>query len=573
VGEQITADFNDPLAGLPRMDRPQKEAGKLKERLLELIDAAKGRIDAAVYSIGDREVISALQRACSRGVKLRVVTETEEYHGQLARLPCLALKLDENERLMHDKFMIVDNEIVWTGSANWTPGSLYFDANNALEIQDKKLAQAYELEFSQMFRAGQFGPQKEDNNAEEFEVAGTAVEAYFPPSDHPEGILTQLIAQAKESIEIAMFYFTDGALYQALVSALKRGVKIGAVWDERGFENFAISQMDELISLGVGVVDANPGLVHDKYAIIDGKITVSGSANWTRSGMGYNDEDIVVVHSPQIAHRFAENFERLYQDAQSYDQDPKLPPRVTIKHYNTQDVPARVEWRPHLLNKPDFYELCRARSPDGPCEKTFSNIPNDHWYFADETAQKGVTYHYRMRSSLDGKYSDWSNEYVVTAGPPDCPSSGAAEECDCDDGLDNDGNGYLDCDDYDCAAATACIGPEWPTIKLAAPVSEVLSAEEVEHNLKKYLGRAVTIRFYVLNTYDSGKAIFLDSSKDYQKDFTAVIFKRDEPNFLAAGIKPELDYDHRLIEVSGELEEYNGPEIILSSPAQVRVVK
>ncbi|MFQ6090728.1 MAG: phospholipase D-like domain-containing protein, partial [Candidatus Bipolaricaulia bacterium] len=216
--EGLSVYFNDPLAGLPRMDRPAAQAGELKGRLLELLNSAKRKIDAAVYSISDRDVISALRGACSRRVRLRIVTEAEEYHGQLEGPSCLELRLDGNERLMHDKFMIVDQETVWTGSANWTPGSFYYDANNALEIRDRDLARAYELEFSQMFRSGRYGPEKEDNNDEEFEVAGTAVEAYFPPSDRPEGVLLRLIGAAKERIEIAMFYLTDGALSSALAS-------------------------------------------------------------------------------------------------------------------------------------------------------------------------------------------------------------------------------------------------------------------------------------------------------------------------------------------------------------------
>jgi phosphatidylserine/phosphatidylglycerophosphate/cardiolipin synthase-like enzyme len=105
-GEQITAYFNDPLAGLVRMDRPQ--AGELKGKLLELLGSARREIDAAIYAVSDPEVIAALEGACARGVKLRVLTEAEEYHGQLAGLGCLQLRLDGNDRLMHDKFMIVD---------------------------------------------------------------------------------------------------------------------------------------------------------------------------------------------------------------------------------------------------------------------------------------------------------------------------------------------------------------------------------------------------------------------------------------------------------------------------------
>ncbi|MGQ9733541.1 MAG: phospholipase D-like domain-containing protein [Candidatus Bipolaricaulia bacterium] len=569
--EEISPYFNDPLAGLPQMVQLQAQAGTLKDKLIELINSARKRIDAAIYSVSDLEVISALERACSRGVRVRILTEAEEYQGQLARLSCLQLKLDRNDRLMHDKFMIVDEELVWTGSANWTEGSFYYDANNALLIRDREVARAYEREFEQMVRSGRFGPAKQDDNDEEFEVAGIPVEVYFSPSDRPRQALLRLISEAREQIELALFYYTDEALHWALVTALARGVRVRAVLDFRGFENLALSRMDELVALGAGVIEANPGLVHHKYAIIDRKVVITGSANWTKSGMDYNDEDLIVIHSPAIATSYASDFGRLYQDALAYDQDPLLPPRVTLKHYNTQDVLARVEWRPHLVRRPDSYELCRARSSYGPCEQTFP-VPSDHWYFVDEAALPGRTYYYRMRSLLAGESSDWSNEYMVQAGLPSCPASGAERECDCDDRSDNNGNGYIDCQDYDCAAASACIGPEWPTVAPTELVPGVLSAEEVERDLEKYLGKIVTVRFYVVSTYDSGKVIYLDSAGSYKKNFTAVIFKRDEANFLDRAIRPELDYNRRLVEVTGELQEYNGPEIILRVPEQIRVL-
>lgn len=87
-----------------------------------------------------------------------------------------------------------------------------------------------------------------------------------------------------------------------------------------------------------------------------------------------------------------------------------------------------------------------------------------------------------------------------------------------------------------------------------------------------YLGEVVTIRYQVIGTYDSGDIIFLNSSRDYEADFTAVIFKDDEKYFQRRGIDPEKCYEGKIIEVTGELQEYDGPEIILYHPYQVEVV-
>jgi hypothetical protein len=152
-----------------------------------------------------------------------------------------------------------------------------------------------------------------------------------------------------------------------------------------------------------------------------------------------------------------------------------------------------------------------------------------------------------------------------------CPSVSEVEvegECSCADGVDNDGNGYIDCDDFDCAVATACLGPKWSKPQGTKVVPGVLPAREIEEAVEKYLGKLVTVQLHVIEAYDSGKAIFLNSGPNWEEDFTAVIFNRDI--FKLFGINP-LDYENKTIQVTGTLKEYNGPQIILEVPWQVEI--
>lgn len=100
----------------------------------------------------------------------------------------------------------------------------------------------------------------------------------------------------------------------------------------------------------------------------------------------------------------------------------------------------------------------------------------------------------------------------------------------------------------------------------------VFSAAEIEEKVDKYLGKVVTVRYHVVGTYDSGDIIFLNSSSNYETDFTAVIFKDDEKYFTSKGIDPVQDYDNTTIKVTGELQEYDGPEVVLYHPYQVEVI-
>lgn len=100
----------------------------------------------------------------------------------------------------------------------------------------------------------------------------------------------------------------------------------------------------------------------------------------------------------------------------------------------------------------------------------------------------------------------------------------------------------------------------------------VFSTAEIEEKMDQFLGEVVTVRYKVIGTYDSGDIIFLNSSRNYDTDFTTVIFKDDEKYFQRKGVDPVEDYDGKTVEVTGELQEYEGPEIILYHPYRVEVM-
>ncbi len=575
---QLAVYFNDPLAGLPLMNKPEAQANGLDKALISLIESASKTLDIAVYSITQKDLIGALGRACDRKVQIRIVTEAgeaqqnQESFQKLQALPCVgsdSLKLDQNKYLMHNKFMIVDGKTVWTGSVNLSFDDLYLNANNAVVIENAAVAKAYALEFEQLF-SGRFGQAKEDNNEEILQLDKTKIEVYFAPTDFPEGVLVEKIKNAKKNINIAMFAFTNDLIYQAIVQAKTRGVAVNSIWDFRSWENFSDSEIDEMLLLGVGIVDANPGLLHHKFAVIDEKIAITGSANWSFSGMNRNDENLLIIHDAAIAKRFIEHFNRLYQDALKYDQDQTQPPRVTVKHHNTQGVLARIEWRPQIKAPPDFYEICRASTPMGPCEKTFTNIPNNFRYFVDTSVEPGKTYYYRMRSRTKDRFTGWSNEYTVKAEPSDCASD---EECACNDGIDNDGDGDTDCKDRDCATSTFCLGPAWMTATDSKVITEVLSAKEVTANPQKYLGKLATVEFTVIETSKVGTQRHTTLRAISNKGFYVFIPKGDEEAFKRVAIDPASHYFAETIRARGLIEEYKGtPQIEVRGPWQIEVI-
>jgi micrococcal nuclease len=86
----------------------------------------------------------------------------------------------------------------------------------------------------------------------------------------------------------------------------------------------------------------------------------------------------------------------------------------------------------------------------------------------------------------------------------------------------------------------------------------------------QYYGQYVIIEGTIVDTYNSGKACFLNFHRDWEEYFTAVIFSCD---FHAFPEQPEIYYLNRKVQIIGIIKEYEGsPEIIVKTSAQIRVI-
>ncbi|MEJ7735543.1 MAG: phospholipase D-like domain-containing protein [Polyangiaceae bacterium] len=177
------------------------EAGKLPHNpLIEPFDAlaleAQRSAVGAFYQVNDGDVIDALAEARSqRGLDVRLVTDAEfttdkhyvEGFEALAKadVPIVFDEMNGKNRapLMHDKFMVVDGEWVWTGSFNPIedePSRIH--ADNVLVLGSRRLAEVHQQEFETLF-SGSFGIQKRGKGtggAGAF-VDGSRVDVRFSP--------------------------------------------------------------------------------------------------------------------------------------------------------------------------------------------------------------------------------------------------------------------------------------------------------------------------------------------------------------------------------------------------------
>jgi len=288
----------------------------LESALLESIDGAQSQIDVAMYNFSLTSAADALVAAQKRGVEVRVVLDSDALDGRAAqRLQAGGVQVlgDRRESLMHNKFLVVDGRVVWSGSLNLTESGLSADNNNFVRIESAGLAKAYGDEFDEMFDLDVFGGGAPTAaGAGDVMVDGTEVEVLFAPDDRPSHRLEELVRQAQDSIDMLAYNFTLNGLRDALVDAQQRGVRVRAVFDESQADA-AGGEYAALRKAGMEVrLDGNDGLMHEKVIVVDGQSVALGSYNFTRSADENNDENLLIVHDAGIAQAYLAEFERIF---------------------------------------------------------------------------------------------------------------------------------------------------------------------------------------------------------------------------------------------------------------------
>lgn len=294
----------------------------MEDRLLALVNSAASQLDVALYGLDRQSVINALIAAYQRGVAVRVVGDDEAAAGEYASgyqaLSAAGIPVVTDtslSKIQHNKFLVSDGQVVWTGSTNFTDTGLTLNANNSIVITDTTLAGVYAAEFSEMW-SGRFHEGKADDTLHLLDYNGTLLESYFSPTDLVAFEVWDELARADQTIHFAMFFWTDDLLTARVIERLDAGVQVYGVWDQLGAAN-AWSADEALCAAGARIKIENfAGKVHHKFAVVDvagsAPVVILGSYNWTDSGAYNNDENTLIIHDAILAQAYYAEWQRLW---------------------------------------------------------------------------------------------------------------------------------------------------------------------------------------------------------------------------------------------------------------------
>lgn len=269
---------------------------------------------------------------------------------------------------MHNKFAVIDDKWVFTGSWNFTVTGLYGDETNmsqgildgnqqhVVEVHSPELAAIYETEFNEMWGSStmtpdpvmaNFSSRKTDNTSHVVNVGGKTVEVYFSPGDNAIGYLTDLVKnEADFSAYFSIFAWSD----QPLVNELKykwegsyndlegtlTGFDVKGIFDSNYWNMWWSASVDMTGRTASQTSQNNPNIrwnnpapvyedaeyrkLHSKSMIIDADTSsdptvVVGSTNWSENGNSVNDENMLIIHDQSIANQFLQEFYARYAQA------------------------------------------------------------------------------------------------------------------------------------------------------------------------------------------------------------------------------------------------------------------
>ncbi len=152
--------------------------------------------------------------------------------------------------------------------------------------------------------------------------AGMVVQACFSPTGKCSNHIVRELDQAQREILVAVYAFTSYDLAWALVKANRRGIKVRVVLDEEFDQESSHSKGSFLGQHGLqirrvsGLTRGNQdsGLMHQKFAVIDRKVVLTGSYNWTASAENFNDENLLLFRDAgPLAEEYRKEFFRLWE--------------------------------------------------------------------------------------------------------------------------------------------------------------------------------------------------------------------------------------------------------------------
>lgn len=335
----------------------EQSADEVMTRLAAFVGGAKRTLDFAVYDMrfGDAmraQLAAALREKAQADVEIRFC-----YDGDKPLQPDLAAGQDPapagtaafvqslgypwrriaGMKLMHSKYIVRDQQSVWTGSTNLTDDAFALEENNVVKIDSAALAAYYAEDFEQLWEKENFehtGDIHTEPVSLIFSSQSATARVLFSPGCGLEidSNVARRVRAAQRRVRICSLLINSGTLIGELGNLLRRGnVTVDGIYDRTQMEQvylqwqevpqnrWKIGALKEII-MRAGLVGKNSApytpigphnFMHNKVLVIDDTV-ITGSYNFSRSAQ-FNAENILFIESASLAETYSAYIDHLVE--------------------------------------------------------------------------------------------------------------------------------------------------------------------------------------------------------------------------------------------------------------------
>ncbi len=240
-----------------------------------------------------------------------------------------------------------------------------------------------------------------------FLISLAKTEVYFSLYDNPQKEIIKNINQAEAFINIAMYIFTDREIALPLIKARERGVKV-RVYLDKDQVDYKYSQSRFLVQKGIKTrISTNNYIMHNKFAIIDNRILLTGSYNWTFFANNRNDENLMVIDDPGIIEIFQNQFVNLWTNKYSLERTRQLYKIAKVDFLPTSPISPKSEVQTININTASQDELIKILKINEPLARKIINLRAKLGGFKDP---QDLT---QLPEITNLKWREWKGEGII----------------------------------------------------------------------------------------------------------------------------------------------------------------
>lgn len=149
-------------------------------KFLRYLASAQDSVDLCVYMFTQSTLAGVLCQLHEKGVRVRIITDRSEEEGinsQTEKLRDAGIKIKSNKQsngaLMHHKFVIIDKQILLSGSFNWTSNAVVNNYEAVLVTTNDNFVKPFVRKFEEMWSIFEDHPSK--NGGGWFQRSGSSL--------------------------------------------------------------------------------------------------------------------------------------------------------------------------------------------------------------------------------------------------------------------------------------------------------------------------------------------------------------------------------------------------------------